>query len=263
MFEQAASTLHLPRILCLHGGGTNAEIFNLQCRSLTLQLNKQFRLVFAQGPFFCEPHPAIIPVYKEYEPYRLWMRWLQTQQNLPADVVIGEIDYNIRTAMQSDQGTGEWVGLLGFSQGANVAASMLYERQQRISVEKNPDAVGFAGEKWRFGVLLAGRAPLVGLSELTENDEALRVAGEVPNWTADMKTPVGGKLKLPTVHVHGLLDAGLALHRKLKDLYCDEEFASLIEWEGDHRVPFKTADVRRVVDATLLVAKNAGVPLDE
>ena len=184
------------------------------------------------------------------------MKWLQEQQDLAADTVIDEIDYSIRTAMERDQGTGEWVGLLGFSQGANVAASMLYARQLRVDAEENEDAVGFGGEKWRFAVLIAGRAPLVCLSEFTENDEAFRSVGETPKWmNPDAAIRVGTKLRLPTVHVHGVLDPGLVWHRKLRDEYCDKETASLVEWEGDHRIPFKTADVRDAVDAIFKAAK--------
>ena len=184
------------------------------------------------------------------------MKWLQEHLDLEADTVISEIEYSLRTAMERDPGTGEWVGLLGFSQGANVAASMLYERQLRIEAEKDPDAAGFGGEKWRFAIFMAGRAPLVSLSDLTENDEALRSAAETPKWTNPaVKIPLKTRLRLPTVHVHGLLDQGLVWHRKLRDEYCDEKAASLVEWEGDHRIPFKSADVRLVVDATFKAAK--------
>ena len=184
------------------------------------------------------------------------MKWLQEHLDLDADTIIAEIEYNLRTVMERDQGTGEWVGLLGFSQGANVAASMLYERQLRMDADKNPNADGFGGEKWRFAVFMAGRAPLIRLSKLTENDEAFRSVAETPKWTDPrVKIPVKTRLRLPTVHVHGLLDPGLVWHRKLRDEYCDEEAASLVEWEGDHRIPYKPADVRPVVDAIFKAAK--------
>lgn len=65
-------------------------------------------------------------------------------------------------------------------------------------------------------------------------------------------------MRLPTVHVHGLKDPGLDLHRALLDDYCSEE-ATLVEWDGGHRVPIKTKDVLPVVHAILDVAQATGV----
>ena len=39
------ATLHLPRLLCTHVGGTNARIFRMQCRVLEKHLGHTFRLV--------------------------------------------------------------------------------------------------------------------------------------------------------------------------------------------------------------------------
>lgn len=48
-------SLKSPRILCLHGGGVTGEAFRLQARALIAKLQPTFRLVFADGPFFCDP----------------------------------------------------------------------------------------------------------------------------------------------------------------------------------------------------------------
>lgn len=58
------STLHFPRILCLHGGGTNARIFRMQCRVLERSLSRSFRLVYAEGLFPAQPGSDVIYVYK-------------------------------------------------------------------------------------------------------------------------------------------------------------------------------------------------------
>ncbi|KAH1947450.1 hypothetical protein KXV44_007533 [Aspergillus fumigatus] len=69
------ATLHLPRLLCLHGGGTNARIFRMQCRVLEKHLGRTFRLVYAQGPFtVVQPGPDVTSVYKDYGPFRSWLR---------------------------------------------------------------------------------------------------------------------------------------------------------------------------------------------
>ncbi|KAH1374281.1 hypothetical protein KXW98_003104 [Aspergillus fumigatus] len=69
------ATLHLPRLLCLHGGGTNARIFRMQCRVLEKHLGRTFRLVYAQGQFtVVQPGPDVTSVYKDYGPFRSWLR---------------------------------------------------------------------------------------------------------------------------------------------------------------------------------------------
>jgi hypothetical protein len=64
------ATLYLPRILCLHGGGTNAKIFRAQCRVLRAELGSKFRLCFAEAPFSSQPGPVCIdPIsFKDHHP---------------------------------------------------------------------------------------------------------------------------------------------------------------------------------------------------
>ena len=66
-------------------------------------------------------------------------------------------------------------------------------------------------------------------------------------------------LKLPTIHVHGLNDAGLHLHRRLRDQYCDPEGVTLVEWDGSHRVPLKKTDVDMICAEIYRVAREQGV----
>jgi hypothetical protein len=83
----------LPRILCLHGGGVNAAIFEAQSRSLIKHLQHSFRLIWADGPFFCDPHSDIINVYGSYAPFRRWLRWLDEHSEIDAESCIDEIGY--------------------------------------------------------------------------------------------------------------------------------------------------------------------------
>ena len=62
------------------------------------------------------------------------------------------------------------------------------------------------------------------------------------------------RLRLPTIHVHGLQDPGFHLHRRLVNDYCEPGSTTLIEWDGNHRIPLKKADVDKVVEAILDVA---------
>ncbi|KAL1959045.1 hypothetical protein VTO42DRAFT_3286 [Malbranchea cinnamomea] len=256
-------TLHLPRILCLHGGGVNAEVFYIQCRALRHYLSSKFRFCFAEGPFFCDAGPGVLPVYKDYGPFRRWMRWLPEHPVIDPESVATEIDYSIQSAMEEDNrkgATGEWVGVLGFSQGAKVAAGLLF-RQQVRSEKLGPEN---AGSKFRFGIILAGRAPLVALDPALMTSPALLSASETSDefsgWDYLSQTENRDHiLRLPTVHVHGLRDPGLPLHRQLLERYCEKGTTRLVEWDGGHRVPIKTHDVEAVVKQIIEVAVETGV----
>ncbi|KAF2674382.1 citrinin biosynthesis oxidoreductase CtnB [Microthyrium microscopicum] len=255
----------LPRILCLHGGGVNAEVFRMQARTIIKTLNGQFRFVFADGPFYCDPGPGIVPVYEEYGPFRRWLRWLPEHPEVEAEAAADEIWYQLRDAMEADDlagGTGAWVGMIGFSQGAKLAASLLYEQQYRNLQKEAGKSTAEDDTKptFKFAVLLAGRAPLVSLREETDGIEALVTASEVSEGFEAIETiSTEHILRLPTIHVHGLQDAGLHLHQRLLQQYCDPAATTLVEWDGAHRVPLKSSDVQKVTNAIIEVARKEGI----
>lgn len=254
------TTFHLPRILCLHGGGTNAKIFRAQCRVLESKLRPTFRLCYADAPLPSQAGPDVTSVYKEFGPFRAWLRWRPDDaQNDPATIVEG-IETSLRTAMTADDqkgAFGDWVGLLGFSQGAKICASLLSWEQRR--------GQGSMDHSWlphfQFGVLLAGRGPLVSLSP--ERD---LIPGFVSAACISVRSPseycdIGGMerlLDIPTLHVHGRQDPGLDQHRRLLWECCEQESARLLEWDGHHRVPIKTKDVERLVEEIVAIANRAG-----
>ena len=191
----------------------------------------------------------MIPVYKDWGPFRRWLRWLPEQPSTDTETAIEEIQYSIDTCINGDEGTGPIVGLMGFSQGAKLAASLLYEQEARMKF------TGSAPTKYQFALLLAGRCPLVSLSPLTESP-GLVPAGDLSEGFDTSKNDGTHMLSLPSIHVHGLKDPGLHLHRKLLNEYCDPASTILVEWDGDHRVPIKQQDVQKVVDAIRSVVKN-------
>lgn len=266
----APDSSHLPRILCIHGGGVNAAIYKAQSRSLIRHLQHSFRLVWIDGPFYCDPHSDVIQVYGSYGPFRRWLRWLPEHPEIDAESCIDEIWYSIKTAMENDDregGQGEWVGLMGFSQGAKLSASLLLEQQAREEKairdgkkEWDTGPTGIPGLNWRFGVLLAGRAPMTNLNPDLITSKALVSAADISEsfqFVQDVDDIA--KLRLPTIHVHGMADDGLHLHRRLYKEYCEQGSTTLVEWEGAHRIPIKSNTVERVVGAIYEVAENNGV----
>ena len=260
LLETEDRTLHLPRILCLHGGGTNARIFRAQCRVLIAELRSKFRLCFAEAPFPSQPGPDVVSVYNQYGPFRRWLRSGLEHPRIDPEAAVCMIEQSLHAAMREDdrQGaTGEWVGLLGFSQGAKMCASLLFRQQVRTEMLGKHRA----GSNYRFAVLMAGRGPMVSLDPNLIMSPALMDASQIglsdfpDQQFLERREHV---LRLPTIHVHGLRDQGLELHRQLLEKHC-EGHARLIEWDGNHRVPIKTKDVAAIVREILVVAEEKGV----
>lgn len=307
---QNAGSKPLPRILCFHGGGTSAQIFRSQLRTLLPHLTPYFRLVFTDGPLLCGPGPGMIPVYEKWGPYRRYLRWKEGEHaEIDEADACEEIGECIRDAMERDDGEdgggGEWVGTLGFSQGAKVAASVVFERQVRVEreearlkrekgkaelggmyagfddeeeeedagVREGPKPIdyvpGLGNGRWRFAVCLAGRAPLIHLSPATAGIPFMATAADISEGGLefDMDMNVEARLRWPSVHVHGMADPGLHLHRRLSNGWTYrggdgvEDPAEVVEWDGGHRVPFKKADVVRVAGAIFATAvvRNPGM----
>jgi hypothetical protein len=232
----------------------------MQCRSLIARLKTSFRLCFVDGPFICPPHPSIISVYGDYGPFRRWLRWLPEHPEVDAETASSEIRYQLTQAMEEDDAkgaTGEWVGLLGFSQGAKVSASLLFTQQKLVETLGR----SAAGTNFRFGVILAGRAPLALLdSRVTVSSgvgDASQTSAEFKDWPDESSSD--HLLRLPTIHVHGTRDPGLELHRRMLNQYCEEGTATLIEWDGDHRVPIKSHDVDAVSNAIIDLGNKLGL----
>ena len=243
--------LKLPRILCLHGGGVNSHVFRLQMRAIIGSLSSAFRFVFADGPYASDAHPDIVAVYGDLGPFRRWLRWQETQPTAESQSTAADIVDQCQRVMEEDVGCGPWVGILGFSQGAKIAASLLFAQQ---GADK-------ARTSFKFGVLMAGSGPMIRLDHRLPHEkhigEAAVLAREFTDWPL---APRGQHVvKIPTLHVHGLLDPGLESHRRFLDLYFEPKTTRLVEWEGAHRLPIKSCDVQIVVQDILEMAVHAGL----
>ena len=245
--------LALPRILCLHGGGTSAEIFEIQCRAIINRLKTTFRLVFIDGPFTSRPHPAIVPYFGDDGTFYRWLRWNHDEPY--DDYADQKVLDCIQTGMKKDPGTGDWAGVMGFSQGAKMAASLIWAQ------EKLTHRTGDG--PFKFGVFMAGRAPVVVLDPEQKLPKTPYTAhiDELSTGFDDWAPNNQGEhaLKTPTLHVHGLQDPGLDMHRALRKDYCQDGTTRLVEWDGGHRLPIKTPDVEKVVSGILGMAYETGV----
>ncbi|CAG7997511.1 unnamed protein product [Penicillium salamii] len=274
-----AETDNLPRILCLHGVGSNADILLLQTRALREKLSSSFRFVFANGPFFSEAGPGVLPAYAGADPYRRWLRWIESHRVLKPKFQVEAIRRCLEDAMAQDDesgGCGPWIGLLGFSQGARLSASILFECQRRQEAKENGVPItGYEGsskstlwsQDWQFAALFAAPAPLVALSPETGNlplqspTELGASLEDLEKALKDMEkvNPYGElSIERPTLHVIGVEDEWAPSQRKLYDTYCSADARFLLEWEGDHRIPIQTSENDQICARILEMAGKQG-----
>ncbi|KAF2214647.1 hypothetical protein CERZMDRAFT_82593 [Cercospora zeae-maydis SCOH1-5] len=248
----------LPRILMFHGGGTNSRIFRAQTRVIRRLLRPYFRFVFVEAPYVSYPGSDVVQVFRHMGPFKGWLRWQEEDCYRGHVEATQRIHDAIEAAMVEDDmrgGEGEWVGVLGFSQGAKLAASLLYTQQYQAEVlGKLPQ-----WPRFKFGILLQGRAPFVWLDAEEEVpigmvDAAALSTAQYPKLTP---MPLGRRLHIPTLHVHGLQDPGIQFHRALLHKNCDGRTARLLELDVVHRVPFKPADCTALAQEVLAVARKS------
>lgn len=156
-------------------------------------------------------------------------------------LVVERIEESLRMAMEVDDragGTGPWVGLLAFSQGAKIAASLLLRQQHANDQSGSLPA-------FHFGVLMAGPAPLVSLDPSRDH-------------TGTGQSPPQSLLQIPTIHVHGKQDSLVSDPDNWIYPGCSPDSTRLFVWDGGHDVPTKTKDVAPVVEAIMeLLGKHS------
>ncbi|KAI9147505.1 Esterase citA [Paramyrothecium foliicola] len=246
--------LILPRILCLHGGGTNAEILATQCRGITTNLKQYFRFVYVNGPFTASPHEDIAAVYGDMGPFYRWLRWLPEHEPIADEDAARMVMDAILGAMKKDMGTGPWAGVFGFSQGAKIAANLLWMQERAVKNGLKPLT------NFEFGVVLAGLPPWLHFdTRLPIPERYVDNAGGYATDFQDWPEANEGEhvLSKPTLHVLGLQDPDVEKHRVLMEKYCKKGTTKLIEWDGGHRVPVEPQYVRQIVKHILDMGEDA------
>jgi len=217
MPHAVSSSIHhsLPAILCLHGAGTSAAIFEAQTRNIRVSLRSHYRFIYIDAPYDSAPGPGVVPCFEDSGPF---YGWICDEPSLPtpgtAASGLASLSKYISTTL-SHQGvnTSDIVGVMGFSQGTIVASLLLLQAQWRD--------VRWSG--LQFGVMLSGAC----------REDFVQAF-------------LGQKLRIPTVHVHGLRDPYLGSSRMLaKEVYCDK-WAKVLECDAGHHVPAKGEDLEKL-----------------
>ncbi|PGH19326.1 hypothetical protein AJ80_04079 [Polytolypa hystricis UAMH7299] len=104
------------KFLCLHGMGTSAQIFKAQMAPITAKFEGLHEFVYVDGVIECEAADGVGSIFPG--PYLCYY-------NLPTHSLVSAAHDFIHNIMNED---GPFDGVIGFSQGAALASSMMLQR---------------------------------------------------------------------------------------------------------------------------------------
>ena len=220
---------HLPAILCLHGGGASAVIFQFQTIQLRHALRNHFRFVFANAPLESGPGPDVVPVFERLGPYYMWAKVSEpTNQHFGLDATLKIIE-------NYEAKEGPFVGILGFSQGTMLGLGLL-QRDQQLRQQGKPTA------GYLFGAFVGGSRPPLPISEsvLKKGSRRLDHRGDE-------------LVNVPTIHAWGSDDKPVQENRGRQLRFCNHKKAKTMDYKGGHQMPKRKEDTLRLAQQIISV----------
>ncbi|KAK2855662.1 hypothetical protein FQN49_004969 [Arthroderma sp. PD_2] len=212
----------LPAILCLHGAGTNAAIFQLQAHMIVERLKGRFRFIFLDAPFESSPGPGVLSTYGDLKPYLWWH--CDATATKQFDIDMEEVQrrrQKVRDLLVFHLEKDNIVGVMSFSQGTRVATGLCLDDE--------------LGGQIKFAILISATFPELPVGENCQHR----------------------CLRIPSVHVQGLSDPWAAEGTRLRVTYYDSDQATVVQFAGGHTVPMARRDVDRVIKAISQAWDNA------
>ncbi|KAF1993036.1 hypothetical protein P154DRAFT_106180 [Amniculicola lignicola CBS 123094] len=236
------------RVLCLHGQGVNSAVFQKQTESLRAMLPVDYEFHFFDGKYECESAEEVRDHYPP--PYLTWY-------NTPTVEKVKDAHEQIRQIIKTH---GPFDAVMGFSQGAAVAASLLLHEE----LESTPlsfKAAIFIGSPIPFAkaaqVGIDARA-YFGIRNTLPNAHARpnRIPPHLVTDPAYLRNPAQlerascddvqyqmfhptvdeVRIRLPTGHVMGMQDKWFCHSKDLVGL-CQENSKVVLQHHGGHEVP--------------------------
>lgn len=225
------ATQDLPAILCLHGQGSNATIYEFQCRRVMKVLSGTFRFVFVEAPFEEEAGTDILPAFEWCEPFGGWVRRRVETGDGPERVEYvseeegekQEVQEALDQAVRKSVGGWERVGgVMGFSQGAQLAAGLvlgqLLGTTGGLKEGGGREGTGVLKMDFKFAVFIGSPFSPLCMDDGVDGSHHGLLKG------------------FPTVHAWGKADPLREACKKLEVL-CQGEVCFPMDFDGGHHLP--------------------------
>jgi Serine hydrolase (FSH1) len=260
----------LPRIACFHGGGSNSDIFTVQCKRLQKVLENDFEFVYFDAPFERSAGPGVLPAFKDYAPFKTWFKIDENGRELSDGSGYDQLGTDgverVLKLMEAEGPAEDWVGAMGFSQGTRVVGGLLFHQQRRAATGRPRDI------DLKFGILcMGGRAPMESeishgtlkivwiISPSFESIIDFDTAMNNDRSTSGLESAAKSKIELisiPTLHLHGLKDENLSNGRQQMASYYDPRTTTLYEIDYHHAMPWVTLEILQLAALIKRIYKN-------
>ncbi|KAK0667280.1 serine hydrolase FSH [Cercophora samala] len=190
------------RFLCLHGLGTNSQIFETQTAAIRYDLADKHSYDFVEGTIPCKMAPEFETVASPTDKFFCYADLDDLETCLTA---LAQLDTYI-------QEEGPFDGLMAFSQGATIAATYIADKFRKN--EPSP---------FKFAVFFSAG----GVFDV----DRLR-KGEVSPLTPDK---VGELIRIPTAHIWGVNDA--TVDSGSVSAVCETGKREVYVHDGGHEIP--------------------------
>ncbi|GAB1316524.1 Family of serine hydrolases 3 [Madurella fahalii] len=190
------------RFLCLHGLGTNAQIFETQTAALRYELGDSHTYEFVEGTIPTPMAPEFAHVASPTDDFFAYADFDDLTSCVKA---LNQLENYIASE-------GPFDGLLAFSQGATISATYLAHAQMRGVAVPFKCAIFFSAG----GVF----------------DADLLAKGEVSMLTPES---VGEVIRIPTAHIWGLNDS--TVNSAAVAAVCAGEKRQVFTHDGAHEIP--------------------------
>ncbi|KAH8687906.1 serine hydrolase FSH [Tricladium varicosporioides] len=201
------------RFLCLHGRGTNNQVFETQTAALRYKLGANHEFEFVEGSIPSPQAPGLSKFFPSQDQYYSYV----------ASESIADVSSCLDDLSEYVESNGPFDAFMGFSEGATIAMAFLsqYQNPSKASAEGIKAAIFICAGK-PFNILGKNKTTSTAMSE------------EI--------------VDIPTLHVIGKRDPVYADSLELSRM-CKKERREVLEFYGGHEVPMSTKLVGEIATA--------------
>jgi hypothetical protein len=231
-------------LLCIHGAGTSGAIFRVQIAKLSAALRHEFDFVYVTAPHSTSPGPGVIPFFASMGPFYSWFRDTDESISHRLDAIYKPIQQKVGDWQLANPNS-RIVGMLAFSEGALVAAVMLWQQQRRMGqVSWLPDI--------HFTTFICCFYREEVTKWMREQIQEPQGTGAIVEEDIEKEM----KINIPTLHLLGKQDFVLSRAKMLIETHYTTTFATVMEFDGQHAPPSKREDIEKAAALILESARS-------